>query len=166
MKKLTMIMTILMAVTIASAYAVTNTSTIVLVSVVNEVKPQYVLRNTETGEMGSTVVYSTDAITEGDVKTSFEVVQSNNSNYRGNVELTISATELMAKVEGKLYSTEGVAIMMNWNNLVNRANVNVEYTSTVKAGTVINAFDVIWTTNTNLVTATYEAAVTLNYTAA
>jgi len=158
---------VLMVMAIAMFCAMAETHTIVLVSRVELEMPSFMLRNTETGEMGETVVYSTSEITEGNVSTGFEIVQANDSNYRGQVRFTVEATELMAKVNGRVYSTEGVQVVMNGTECGSSAEFTRAFMGATRAaGSVVNSFEVIWNANAELPQTTYQAAVTLTYTAA
>ncbi|MBQ2049087.1 MAG: hypothetical protein II493_01590 [Spirochaetales bacterium] len=90
---------------LAAAVLFAETHTIVLVSRVEKLDAQYVIRNNETGAIGASVVYSTKEIVKQDVNTSFDIIQSCDSNGINTVEFTVSATELQANVNGKLYGT-------------------------------------------------------------
>lgn len=163
-KAMTVLMVLLVAV--LSISALTETHTVVLISVVNVELPEFAIRNTETGEVGKSVVYSTSKITEGDVRTAFDIIQTNNSNYFGNLSFTVSATELMAFVNGRSYSTEGVQVIMNGVACGNSATFTKSFQgATLAAGTTVESFEVLWNGNAALENATYEAAITLGYTA-
>jgi len=149
----------------AFCYAETGTYTVTLVSKVEKVDAQYVIRNAETGVAGAAVVYTTGAIANQDVQTSFEIVQSNNSNSCATILFQISATELTAEVDGQLYTTEGVTIGMNGVNYGSTVSFARVTAGAVAAGTVIGQFNVEWKTNANLIDATYNACVTLSATA-
>ncbi len=158
MKKM---MTAMMMILVAAVCCFAETHTITLISRVEKVDAQYVIRNSETGAVGESVVYSTDEIAKADVRTSFDVIQSCYSNGIQNVAFTVSATELKANVGGRAYSTDGVSIVMDgkvFGSTVSFARQTVGY---VAAGTVVESFEVIWPTSQNLVQATYEACVTL-----
>ena len=157
-------MMIAMMMTLVAAlccFAETHTHTITLVSRVEKVDAQYVIRNNETGAMGQSVVYSTDEISKADVSTSFDVIQSRHCNGVQNTVFTVSATELVANVDGRVYSTDGVSIVMDgqaYGSSVSFARQTVGY---VAAGSSVASFEVIWPTSAALVEATYQANVTL-----
>ena len=160
MKKM---MTAMMMILVAAAccFAETHTHRITLVSRVEKRDAQYVIRNNETGAVGESVVYSTDEIAKADVRTSFDVIQSCESNGVDMAQITVSATELVANVNGRAYSTDGVQISMGgkvFGSSVSFARQTVGY---VAAGSTVASFEVVWPTNQNLVQATYEACVTL-----
>ena len=152
MKK-TMMIAVLILVAAACCFA--ETHTITLVSRVEKMDAQYVIRNNETGETGASVVYTTGEIAKHDVSTSFDIIQSTDCNGINAVSFTVSATELVARVNGKLYGQA-------YGN-----TVSFERTTTcaIAAGAVVGSFEVIWPTSANLVNATYEAVVTLTATA-
>lgn len=145
------------------AWAETQTQIIYLVSVVTRTYPQFTLRNCETGEIGLSQVYSTSKISEGDVRTDFDIIQTNNSNYRGFVNFSISATELTAMVHGRIYSTEGVSIFANGIQYGSEASFERMYTGSVKAGATVECFEVIWKTSAFLRKGEYQAQITLSY---
>ena len=158
MKKM---MTAMMMILVAAVCCFAETHTITLISRVEKVDAQYVIRNNETGAIGESVVYSTDEIAKADVSTSFDVIQSRHCNGIQNTVFTVSATELVAVVDGRVYSTDGVSIVMDgqaFGSTVSFARQTVGY---VAAGTVVESFEVIWPTSANLVDATYQANVTL-----
>ncbi|MBP5163306.1 MAG: hypothetical protein ILP16_10075 [Spirochaetales bacterium] len=80
------------------------------------------------------------------------------------MHFTVSATELQAKVGGKLYSTNGVQILMGGQSCGSEVSFTRTTVGAVAAGTVVEGFEVIWPTNANLVDATYEACVVLTAT--
>ena len=158
MKKM---MTAMMMILVAAACCFAETHTITLISRVEKVDAQYVIRNNETGAIGESVVYTTDEIAKADVRTSFDVIQSRHCNGIQNTVFTVSATELVAVVDGRVYSTDGVSIVMDgqaFGSTVSFARQTVGY---VAAGSTVASFEVVWPTNQNLVQATYEACVTL-----
>ena len=150
---------------LAAAVLFAETHTIVLVSRVEKQDAQYVIRNNETGAIGASVVYSTEEIAKQDVGTSFDIIQSCDSNGINTVEFTVSATELQANVDGKLYSTKGVAIEMNGRQYGSQVSFTRTTVGVVAAGSAVASFNVIWPTSAELVEATYEACVTLTATA-
>lgn len=150
---------------LAAAVLFAETHTIVLVSRVEKQDAQYVIRNNETGAIGASVVYSTEGIAKQDVGTSFDIIQSCDSNGINTVEFTVSATELQANVNGKLYSTKGVAIEMNGRQYGSQVSFTRTTVGVVAAGSAVASFNVIWPTSAELVEATYEACVTLTATA-
>ena len=157
------VLVLLMVLVAAVAFA--ETHTITLVSRVEKVDAKYAIRNAETGKVGATVVYSTDEIADANVRTSFDIIQSNDSNAFGSVLLQVSATELTARVDGKTYSTDGVSIEMGGVQYGSSVSF-VRYTAgATAAGTVVGSFDVEWPTNSELVSTTYQASVTLTATA-
>lgn len=163
-KKLLVLVLIAFA-TMASLCAMEETFTIYLVSVVKAQQPQFILRNTETGAIGQSVTYSTTEIARSNVRTSFEILQSNDSNYRGTIHFAISASELVSYSNGKEYRTDGVRINLNGQKDQSSNAFAFAYTQNIKAGEVIASFDVIWETNPNLVSANYQSLVTLTYSA-
>ena len=162
MKK-TMMIAVLILVAAAACYA--ETHTITLVSRVEKMDAQYVIRNNETGETGASVVYTTGEIAKHDVSTSFDIIQSSDCNGINAVCFTVSATELVARVNGKIYSTNGVSIVMDGQAYGNTVSFARTTTCAVAAGATVASFEVIWPTGANLVNATYEAVVTLTATA-
>ena len=163
MKK--MMMTAMMILVAAlCCFAGTHTHTITLVSRVEKQDAQYVIRNAETGATGASVVYCTDEIARQDVGTSFDIIQCNDSNGINKVHFTVSATELQARVNGKLYSTDGVQILMSGVACGSEVSFTRMTVGAVAAGTVVESFEVIWPTNSSLVDATYEACVVLTAT--
>ena len=162
--KRTMMIVAMILVAAACCFAETHTHTIVLMSRVEKMDAQYVIRNSETGEVGASVVYSTSEIAKVDVRTSFDVLQSCASNGINRVDFTVSATELMAVVDGQLYSTEGVSIIMDGSSFGSTVSFTRMTAGYVAAGSVVAGFEVIWPTSENLVKATYEACVTLTAT--
>ena len=156
------VLVLLMVLVAAVCFA--ETHTITLVSRVEKVDAEYAIRNAETGKVGASVVYSTDEIAKADVRTSFDIIQVNDSNAFGTVLLQVSATELTAKVDGKVYSTDGVAIRMNGAEFGSEVSF-VRYTAgATAAGAVVGSFEVEWPTSAELVEATYQACVTLTAT--
>lgn len=156
------VLVLLMVLVAAVCFA--ETHTITLVSRVEKVDAEYAIRNAETGKVGASVVYSTDEIAKADVRTSFDIIQINDSNAFGTVLLQVSATELTAKVDGKVYSTDGVVIRMNGTEFGSEVSF-VRYTAgATAAGAVVGSFEVEWPTSAELVEATYQACVTLTAT--
>ncbi len=156
------VLVLLMVLVAAVCFA--ETHTITLVSRVEKVDAEYAIRNAETGKVGASVVYSTDEIAKADVRTSFDIIQINDSNAFGTVLLQVSATELTAKVDGKVYSTDGVTITMNGVEYGSEVSF-VRYTAgATAAGAVVGSFEVEWPTSAELVEATYQACVTLTAT--
>ena len=162
MKK-TMMIAVLILVAAACCFA--ETHTITLVSVVEKMDAQYVIRNNETGEIGASVVYTTGEIAKHDVSTSFDIIQSTDCNGVNAVRFTVSATELKARANGKSYSTDGVSILMDGQQFGQTVSFVRTTVGAIAAGAVVGSFEVVWPTNANLVNATYEACVTLTATA-
>ena len=156
------VLVLLMVLVAAVCFA--ETHTITLVSRVEKVDAEYAIRNAETGKIGASVVYSTDEIADADVRTSFDIIQINDSNAFGSVLLQVSATELTAKVDGKLYSTDGVSIAMNGVRHGSEVSFVTYTAGATAAGAVVGSFDVEWPTSAELVEATYQACVTLTAT--
>ena len=156
------VLVLLMVLVAAVCFA--ETHTITLVSRVEKVDAEYAIRNTETGKIGASVVYSTDEIADADVRTSFDIIQVNDSNAFGTVLLQVSATELTAKVDGKVYSTDGVAIRMNGAEFGSEVSFERYTAGATAAGAVVGSFEVEWPTSAELVEATYQACVTLTAT--
>ena len=161
MKKALLVLMMVMA----AALLFAETHTIVLVSRVAKKDAQYVIRNNETGAIGASVVYSTREIAKGDVNTSFDILQSCDSNGTDTVDFTVSATELRARVDGKLYSTNGVSIQMDGRQYGSSVSFTRTTVGAIAAGTQVASFNVVWPTSAELVPATYEASVTLTATA-
>jgi len=161
MKKMVVTMMILLA----AACCFADTFTVTLVSKVEKVEAQYAIRNNETGATGAAVIYTTDAIANQDVTTSFDIIQTNKSNWGRRVAFQVSATELVANVEGKTYSTEGVSIVMNGEQCGSSVGFVREFKGVTAAGTTVGSFEVVWQSNASLVEATYEACITLSATA-
>ncbi len=157
MKKMMMIA--MMILTAACCFA--GTYTITLISKVEKVDAQYVIRNAETGAIGESVIYSTDEIAKQDVRTSFDVIQSCYSNGIQNVAFTVSATELKANVGGRAYSTDGVSIVMDGKVFGSTVSFARQTSGVVSAGATVASFEVVWPTSADLVDATYQANVTL-----
>ena len=162
MKK-TMMIAVLILVAAAACYA--ETHTITLVSRVEKQDAQFVIVNRETGASGASVVYTTGEIAKHDVSTSFDIVQSNDCNGINAVAFTVSATELVARVNGKLYSTSGVSILMDGQSYGSTVSFERITDCAIAAGAAVASFEVIWPTSANLVDAVYEAVVTLTATA-
>lgn len=161
MKKALLVLMMVMAAAVLFA----ETHTIVLVSRVEKKDAQFVIRNNETGETGASVVYSTAEIAKGDVSTSFDIIQSCDSNGTDTIDFSVSATELRAQVNGRLYSTNGVSILMNGRQYGSEVSFTRTTAGVVAAGTEVASFSVVWPTRAGLVPATYEAVVTLTATA-
>ena len=161
MKK--MMMTVAMILVLA-ACCFAETHTITLISRVEKQDAQYVIRNHETGATGASVVYTTGEIAKHDVSTSFDIIQCCDSNGYNSVRFTVSATELRAVGDNKLYSTNGVSILMDGVQGGNRVSFVRTTVGAVAAGASVASFEVVWPTNSNLVAATYEACVTLTAT--
>lgn len=162
MKKMTVAM---MMILVAALCCFAETHTITLVSRVEKLDAQYVIRNNETGATGASVVYTTGEIAKHDVRTSFDIIQSCDSNGYNSVLFTVSATELRAVVNNKLYSTQGVAILMDGVQFGSTVSFERNTVGCVAAGATVASFEVIWQSNANLVEAVYEACVTLTATA-
>lgn len=162
MKK-TMMIAVLILVAAACCFA--ETHTITLVSRVEKMDAQYVIRNNETGETGASVVYTTGEIAKHDVTTSFDIIQSSDCNGINAVSFTVSATELVARVNGKKYSTSGVSIQMDGQSYGSTVSFERTTVGAVAAGATVASFEVVWPTSANLVDAVYEAVVTLTATA-
>lgn len=163
-----MMITIAMALSATAALSAApmgnvHEQSIVLVSVVDEVVPQYDIENEETKVRGQSIVYSTDSIAKSDVSTSFNIIQSNDSNCRGETAIVVSATELTAQIDGKTYTTEGVDIVMDGISFGSSADITHSYDGIVMAGYNVGSFTVNWKTNENLVDAVYQANITLSY---
>ena len=161
MKK--MMMTAMM-ILVAALCCFAETHTITLISRVEKQDAQFVIRNAETGATGASVVYCSDEIARQDVSTSFDIIQCNDSNGINSVAFTVSATELKAKVGGKTYSTNGVQVVMGGVACGSEVSFTRTTVGAVAAGTVVDSFEVIWPTNSDLVDATYEACVVLTAT--
>ena len=73
-------MVIAIAVLITAFCCFAETQTITLISKVDKQYPQFVIRNNQTGETGSSVVYTTGEIAKRDVRVSFDIIQSTDSN--------------------------------------------------------------------------------------
>ncbi|MBR4120789.1 MAG: hypothetical protein IKT95_03435 [Spirochaetales bacterium] len=164
MKKM---MTVMMMILVAAAccLAGAHTHTITLISRVEKQKPEYAIRNHETGETGASVLYITDEIAKQDVGTSFDILQVCHSNCFSEVKFTVSATELIAKVDGKVYSTKGVDIVKDGVSYGSRIEFTETTVGLVEEGTVVASFAVNWPTDSNLVQASYTACITLETTA-
>ena len=164
MKKM---MTVAMMILVAAVccFAETHTHTITLVTRVEKQDARYVIRNNETGEMGASVMYITDEIADQDVQASFDVIQSCYSNGINRVNFAVSATELVAVVDGQVYSTDGVSIEMDGVSFGSSVEFSRTTVGAVAAGTVAASFNVIWPTDASLVETTYTACVTLAATA-
>lgn len=163
-KKLLVVLLVVLS-TMMSIVAMEKTYTIILVSVVDRVQPQFAIRNAETGAIGQSVVYNTSKIADADVRTSFDIIQTNDSNYRGTVHMDITASELVSYDNGTEYRTKGVMILANGIENAAKVCFNYELTRNTKAESVVSTFDVIWTTNENLINANYQAVVTISYSA-
>ena len=161
MKKRMMMIAMMILVAVACCFAETRTYTITLLSRVEKKDAQYVIRNSETGAIGESVVYSTDEIAKGDVRTSFDIIQSCESNGVNMAQFTVSATELKANVNGKSYSTDGVLIVMDGQGFGSSVSFTRSTFGYIAAGTVVEGFEVVWPTSADMVQATYEACVTL-----
>ena len=157
------VLVLLMVLVAAVVFA--ETQTITLVSRVEKVDAKYAIRNAETGKIDASVIYSTEEIAKTDVRTSFDIIQINDSNSFESVLLQVSATELTARVAGKTYSTNGVSIEMNGVQYGSEVSFVRFVAGASAAGTVVGSFDVAWPTNSDLVDATYQACVTLTATA-
>ena len=164
MKKMMMTAMMMILVAAACCFAGTSTHTITLISRVEKQDAQFVIRNAETGATGASVVYCSDEIARQDVSTSFDIIQCNDSNGINSVAFTVSATELKAKVAGKTYSTNGVQIVMGGVSFSSEVSFTRTTVGAIAAGSVVDSFEVIWPTNSNLVDATYEACVVLTAT--
>ncbi len=162
MKKMTVAM---MMILVAALCCFAETHTIVIVSKVEKVDAQYVIRNNETGAVGASVVYTTGEIAKHDVSTSFDIIHAIDCNGQNSVHFTVSATELRARVNGKSYSTNGVSILVDGQHHGEQVSFVRTTNCVVAAGEVVESFEVIWPTNANLVDAVYEACVTLTATA-
>ena len=162
MKK-TMMIAVLILVAAACCFA--ETHTITLVSRVEKQDAQFVIVNRETGASGASVVYTTGEIARHDVCTSFDVIQSTDCNGRNTINFTVSATELSANVNGRVYSTKGVSILMDGQSYGNTVSFERITDCAIAAGAAVASFEVIWPTSANLVDAVYEAVVTLTATA-
>lgn len=150
----------------AACFAVDlGTQTIVVTYVVSPIQPEFAIRNAQTGETGKSVIYSTDSIAKNDVSTDFQIIQSNNCNYIGEIEVSICATELSAVVNGTRYQTEGVDIRMDGTSYGQKASVNLSYCGVVKMNALVGNFQVTWPTSKGLANATYQAVISLNCTA-
>lgn len=161
MKKM-MMTAMMILVAAACCFAYNNTQTITLVSRVEKRDPMYIIRNNETG---ASVHYITEQIDEQDVCASFDILQSCDSNGVNMVEFKVSATELMAVVGGRLYSTGGVSIVINGIGYGATAEFVRTTVGAVAAGSVVESFEVVWSTDSQLVQASCMACVTLEATA-
>ena len=162
MKKMTVAM---MMILVAALCCFAETHTITLVSRVEKQDAQYVIRNNETGETGASVHYITEQIAEQDVCASFDILQSCDSNGVNMVGFKVCATELMAVVGGRVYSTSGVSIVIDGIGYGSTAEFVRTTVGAVAAGSVVESFEVIWSTDSQLVQASYMACVTLEATA-
>ena len=154
-------MVIAIAVLITAFCCFAETQTITLVARVEKQYPQFVIRNNETGEIGSSVVYTTGQIARRDVRASFDVIQSTDSNGFNTITFTVSATELKAAAKHKVYSTDGVSIVLDGRSCGSEVSFERTTSTAVAAGTSVASFDVIWPTNEDLVKAVYQACITL-----
>ena len=164
MKKM-MMTAMMILVAAACCFAYNNTQTITLVSRVEKRDPMYIIRNNETGETGASVHYITEQIAEQDVCASFDILQSCDSNGVNMVGFKVCATELMAVVGGRVYSTGGVSIVIDGIGYGSTAEFVRTTVGAVAAGSVVESFEVIWSTDSQLVQASYMACVTLEATA-
>ena len=162
MKKMTVAMMMILVAALFCCFA--ETHTITLVSRVEKLDAQYVIRNNETGAVGASVVYTTKEIAKHDVTTSFDIIHRNDCNGYNAVDFTISATELKAKVDGKIYSTKGVSIHMDGQKMGHTFSFSRTTEGAISAGSIVASFEVIWPTSENLVQAVYEACITLTAT--
>ena len=156
------IMMILLAV--AFCFAETQIITFTLVSTVEKQEAHFVIRNTETGATGASVVYSTAKIAKQDVSTSFQIIQCTDSNGFNRTDFTVKATELMALVGSRVYTTNGVQIIMDGEAFGSEVSFTRDTVGAVAAGTVVDSFEVIWPTSAGLAEAVYEACVVLTTT--
>ena len=157
-------MVIAIAVLITAFCCFAETQTITLISKVDKQYPQFVIRNNQTGETGSSVVYTTGEIAKRDVRASFDIIQSTDSNGFNAITFTVSATELKAAKKNKVYSTDGVSILLDGQSCGSEVSFERTTTAAVAAGTSVASFEVIWPTNDSLVKAVYQARVTLTAT--
>ena len=157
-------MVIAIAVLITAFCCFAETQTITLISKVDKQYPQFVIRNNQTGETGSSVVYTTGEIAKRDVRASFDIIQSTDSNGFNNITFTVSATELKAARKNKVYSTDDVSILLDGQSCGSEVSFERTTTTAVAAGTSVASFEVIWPTNDTLVKAVYQARVTLTAT--
>ena len=163
MRKL-MVVFIMILLVAGCCFAETTKTTIMLVSTVEKQEAHFVIRNTETGATGASVVYSTKKIARQDVSTSFDIIQCTDSNGINKTDFTVKATELTARVNGKTYSTNGVQIIMDGATYGAEVSFTRTTVGAIAAGTVMDSFEVIWPTSSDLVEATYEACVVLTTT--
>ena len=157
-------MVIAIAVLITAFCCFAETQTITLISKVDKQYPQFVIRNNQTGETGSSVVYTTGEIAKRDVRASFDIIQSTDSNGFNTITFTVSATELKAARKNKVYSTDGVSILLDGQSYGSEVSFERTTATAVAAGTSVASFEVIWPTNDTLVKAVYQARVTLTAT--
>lgn len=157
-------MVMAVAVLVAAFCCFAETHTITIVSRVEKQEPRFIIVNPETGDAGASVVYTTGEISRRDVTTSFDIVQCTDCNGKNAVALTVSATELNARANNKVYSTDGVSIIMDGQSFGTTVSFTRITECAVKAGTTVASFSVIWPTDADLVDAVYEACVTLTAT--
>ena len=157
-------MVIAIAVLITAFCCFAETQTITLISKVDKQYPQFVIRNNQTGETGSSVVYTTGEIAKRDVRASFDIIQSTDSNGFNTITFTVSATELKVARKNKVYSTDGVSILLDGQSCGSEVSFERTTATAVAAGTSVASFEVIWPTNDALVKAVYQARVTLTAT--
>ena len=162
MKKATVIAIAVLFAAVFCCFA--ETQTITLVAKVDKQYPQFVIRNNQTGETGSSVVYTTGEIARCDVRASFDIIQSTDSNGFNTTTFTVSATELKAATKRRVYSTDGVSIFLNGRSCGSEVSFSRSTTTAVAAGTSVASFEVIWPTDDSLVKAVYHASVTLTAT--
>ena len=79
----------------------------------------------------------------------------------GSSTFTVSATELKAAAKHKVYSTDGVSIVLDGKSCGSEVSFERTTSTAVAAGTSVASFDVIWPTNEDLVKAVYQACITL-----
>lgn len=161
-KKKAMLMAFMTLVAVLCCFAETHTITIV--SRVEKQEPRFIIVNPETGDAGASVVYTTGEISRRDVTTSFDIVQCTDCNGKNAVALSVSATELTAKANHMVYSTDGVSIIMDGQSFGSTVSFTRITECAIPAGTTVASFEVIWPTGANLIDAVYEACVTLTTT--
>lgn len=169
MKKAIVVLMLVLSTTVL--FAATSTQTIILMSVVEQVRPSFILESTyvENGYVQKTSKNEISVLSHNvreNVKADFQIWQTL-SRFTGEVEITVSVSELYCD----RYYTDGLRLS-SWVNDVdsrhgqtgisgNTVNFNFIYVGGAISDQVVGGFTVEYQGNDNLPEGTYVSYVTM-----
>ena len=165
------IVALLLVICAATLFAATTTQTIILMSVVEQVRPDFILESTyvENGYVQKTSKNEVSVLSHNvkeNVRADFQIWQTL-SRFTGEVEITVSVSELYCD----RYHTDGLRLSSWVNDVdnrhgqtginVNTVNFNFTYVGGAISDQVVGGFTVEYQGNENLPEGTYVSYVTM-----